>query len=121
MELAGIIQVTLGLISAVSMGYAAWQRFRARQNQDGWALTDQSLRAVVAAIELLPAGDPRVQQAKRIIRSVSDSIGTERENLAKIVIEVRDLMDRAGFLAARDETDPASIKKAAKLITGGTS
>ncbi|MEN6533755.1 MAG: hypothetical protein ABFD60_06990 [Bryobacteraceae bacterium] len=116
MEIGAIIQLTLGIISAATTAFAAYQRFRARRNKDGWDMSEQSLRSVIAAIELLPSSDARVQQAKRIIRTVADGIGVEKEKLSIAVEQVRTLLDESGFSAARDETDPASIERCAAAL-----
>lgn len=106
-----------GAISGVIAGAAGiYKSFTAFQKERAAKISaQQSLSTVVTALELQPANDPAVIQAKDTVRRASQANGTDKE-IHATVQTVKELMRDRAFLPERDETDPASVERAAKAI-----
>jgi hypothetical protein len=91
------------VVAVVSLAVAAWQAFRRRQYQAGFELSDDALRGVVAAIELLP-DSPERDKTKSVIRRMAETLGTESEVLARTVKSVEAALDAAGVRTDGDDT-----------------
>lgn len=117
MEIGGVVQLIGALVGVVAAGYKAYTEWRKAQSaQAGMDATVQALNAVIAALELMPASDPRVMKAKLVIRQVAEQVGAEQETLARAVDDVKAILREMGFDPLADETDPAQVERAAQAV-----
>lgn len=116
MTVAAIVNVVLACVSGIVGVWGAIMKVRAGKTAEGLEEARAALYAIIAGLELMPASDPRVTQAKLIIRQIGDITGAEKDTIAKTVDEVRKVLGEAGFAPRRDETSPAQIERAAKAI-----
>lgn len=106
----GSIATATGAVLGIWKSYDSFRKERQKAVN-----SKQALATVVAGLHLQPQDDPTVVKAIDTVRRTAEANGSEAE-LNKVVNEVKAIMKDRAFLPERDETDDASVERAAKAI-----
>lgn len=116
MAISEVFSVVLAAISGIVGVWGAIQKAKAGKAEAAVDDSIAALHAFIAAMELLPAKDPRVVQAKNLVRQIGDVTGAEKDTIKKTVKEVRAILGNAGFVPEKDETSSSQVERAASAI-----
>ncbi len=112
MEIALIIEIVkLGAI-IIPAAIAVVKHFKAKKYKEAMNLSDETLKGIVAAIELMP-DTPLTKSLKANIQKMSTTLGTEKDKLADLVIVITGLIDELGI---KRDGDVAAVLRAADAI-----
>lgn len=106
-----------GIPAAVTL-WGAVAEFRARRYRRALDLSDQTLRSIIAGVEVwgrTPGNEARATSLKTQIEAVASLTGSEREKLAPLVQSVVKQLESAGVFAL-DAKDQARISSAVGVI-----
>lgn len=112
MEIALIIKIVEALVVIVSSIWGVYKTVKAKKYREAMSLSDETLKGIIAAIELMPQ-TPTTKALKANIQKMSTTLGTEKEKLADLVQVISNLIDEMGI---KRDGDVATVLRAADAI-----
>ncbi|MFW5870842.1 MAG: hypothetical protein ACOCVL_04145 [Candidatus Sumerlaeota bacterium] len=110
------VDIKLVIAVVVQLATAAWgayKAFKEKRYKGAWVMSEQTLRVLVTAIEVLPESE-KTRELKRTIQAMADAVGVESEKLAYVVREIENLLKSHNV--GKDEVDIERALRAAKAV-----
>ena len=112
MEIALVIKIVEALVVIVPSMWGVYKTVKAKKYREAMSLSDETLKGIIAAIELMPQ-TPTTKALKSNIQKMSTTLGTEKEKLADLVQVISNLLDEMGI---KRDGDVATVLRAADAI-----